>query len=94
MTHFVAHPLTLPLTYPLTHHITHTLSLPCSINRCLDFTKANSGIALVPHMESVELREALQVTPLCPIPTYKPHAPCYIIPLGLAGDPPVFYTCV
>ena len=33
-----------------------------SINRCLDFTKANSGITLVPCMESVELKEALQVT--------------------------------
>ena len=46
-----------------------------SINRCLDFTKANSGIALVPCMESVELREALQVTPLCLVPIYYP-SPC------------------
>ena len=36
-----------------------------SINRCLDFTKANSGMALTPMMESVELVEALSVPIIC-----------------------------
>ena len=36
-----------------------------SINRCLDFTKANSGMALQPMMESLEVREAIRVPIEC-----------------------------
>ena len=36
-----------------------------SINRCMDFTKASSGLALTPMMESVEVIEALNVPIVC-----------------------------
>ena len=36
-----------------------------SINRCIDYTKASNGMVLVPHMETVNFREMLQLPLNC-----------------------------